>query len=288
MSRSGADEISMARRALAAAGALWREGLVPESHTQMASALRMALAPWASIGGETESSQSEEPATANPEERAFAALARAGYRNLDQLRDALSATPSLAGESVALTPPSDFEWIWAEAERLYRFGARRLATPFERRRRRVRMASAAILGVLLLIIGIGRVWVRPHVSASGVFSPDFPAAYAVDDIDSTEWLLPERTAGWLLISFSSSRRVHRVVLLNGHNKFYMDRGAERIRVTAFSKNGPIVSVEGRFGPITADRSALDLPLDAERVSEIRVDVLSYFGLGGALAEVEVH
>jgi hypothetical protein len=274
----------MARRAIAAAGALWREGLVPESHTQMAGALRMALAPWARVGGETASPR---PA-ATDEERAFAALGGAGYRNLDRLRHALSATSGVAGDSVASTPPSDFEWIWGEAERLYRFGARHLATPFERRRKRVRMASAAVLGVLLVIVGIVRIWVRPHVSASAVFSPDFPASYAIDDIESTEWLLPERTAGWLLVSFSSPRHVHRVVVLNGHNRFYLDRGAERIRVTAFSKNGPVGSVEGSFARITADRSALELPLDAEGVSEVRVDVLSFFGLGAALAEVEIR
>lgn len=292
MSLSDADAIPRARRAIATGGALWREGLVPEANAYMASALRIALSPWASIAGQVASPQPAERPAETSEERAFAALARAGYRNLDRLGAALAATSDVAtgvaGNPVALTPPADFEWIWAEAERLCRFGARRLATAFERKRRRVRLASAAILGALVLVVGLVRVWVRPHVSASGVFSPDFPASYAIDGIESTEWLLPERSAGWLLISFSSPRHVHRVVVLNGHNRFLMDRGAERIQVTAFSKNGPVKSVEGRFARIAPDRSVLDLPLDAEHVSEVRVDVLSFFGLGAAIAEVEVR
>ncbi len=292
MNEPGADAVSRARRAIATAGALWREGLVPEAHAQMATALRLALEPWARRGGQDGSSAVAGAPAASDEERAFAALAGAGFRDLDRLREALSSTAGVSNQatagSAAPSPPADFEWIWAEAERLSRFGARRLATPAERRRRLLRLAVAGGLGLVVLIVMVVRVWVRPHVTVSGMFSRDFPASYAVDGIESTEWDLPDRSTGWLQISFSSPRRVHGVRILNGHNKFYMDRAAERIRVTAYSKNGPVASAEGRFNGITEERSALDLNLDAEHVSDIRVDVLSYFGSGAAIAEVEVR
>lgn len=288
MSLLGVDAVARARRAIATAGALWREGLVPEAHAQMASALRLALEPWAG-----QAVASAEAGTPVPdEERALAALAAAGFRDLDRLREALSSTAGVSNQATAgsgaPSPPADFEWIWAEAERLSRFGARRLATPAERRRRLLRLAVAGGLGLVVLIVMVVRVWVRPHVTVSGMFSRDFPASYAVDGIESTEWDLPDRSPGWLQLSFSSPRRVHGVRILNGHNKFYMDRAAERIRVTAYSKNGPVASTEGRFNGITAERSALDLNLDAEHVSDIRVDVLSYFGSGAAIAEIEVR
>jgi len=292
MNELHSDAFTRTRRAIVSAGALWREGLVPEAHAYMASALRMALRPWVVEGREKASPEPGQEQAATDEERALTALGRAGYRNVERLREALSATagvaPDVTAESVAIPPPVDFEWIWAEAERLCRFGARRLATPLERKRMRTRTAFVGGIGILLLILVIVRVWVRPHVSASGVYSPDFPASYAVDDIESTEWLLPEHAAGWLQISFSSPRHVHGVVVLNGHNKFYLDRGAERIRVTAFSKTGPIASAEGRFAKLTGDRSPLDLPLDGRDVSEIRLEVLSFFGSGSAIAEVEVR
>jgi hypothetical protein len=283
VSPSPLEAISRASRAIVAAGALWREGLVPEAHAQMASALRLALAPWATGDAGPPAPLADAGPTAS--EPGLAALTRAGYRNVGRLREALSAT---AGDPPAAPPPPDFEWIWAEAERLCRFGRRRLATPLERKRTRRQRGIAGTLLGLAIVLGIARLWGRPHVSASGVYSPEYPASYAFDDIDSTEWVLPDHALGWLLISFSSSRHVHRVVVLDGHNRFYLDRGAERIRVTAFSKGTAVGSAEGRFGPLTADRNALDLALDAQDVSDIRVDVLSFYGNGAALAEVEVH
>jgi hypothetical protein len=285
VSASPLEVISRASRAIVAAGALWREGLVPEAHTQMAIALRLALEPWAA--SDVNPAEPSADPTLSHSERGLSALTRAGYRNVGRLRDALTA---VAGDpsSAPPHPPADFEWIWAEAERLCRFGKRRLATPLERKRTRARMGTAGALIALAIILAMVRVWGRAHVSASGIYDPAYPASYAFDDIDSTEWLLPDHAAGWLLISFSSTRHVHRVVLLNAHNRFYLDRGAERIRVTAFSKAGVVASAEGRFGRLTGDPSALELPLDAQDVSEIRVDVLSYYGNGGGLAEVEVH
>ncbi len=290
MSLSGGGAIPRAARAIVMAGALWREGFMSEAHAYMASALRAALKPWFSDGGEASRVQADEqPAT---HEEALAALARSGYRNVDRLREALLATADVAilerAGLPAVYPPPDFEWIWAEADRLCRFGARRLATPLERKRARARLAFAGALGVVLLGVMFVRVWMRPHVSASGVFSSEFPATYAVDGIESTEWLPPDHAPAWVQLSFSSPRRVHAVLVLNGHNKFHMDRAAERIRVTAFSKTGPVASAEGRFANLTADRSPLNLAIDAERVTDVRVDILSYFGNGGALAEVEVR
>jgi hypothetical protein len=59
-------------------------------------------------------------------------------------------------------------------------------------------------------------------------------------------------------------------------------------VTAFSAAGPVGTAEGRFVGISEKRSVLDLPVEARDVTHLRVEVLSHFGGGGALAEVEVR
>jgi hypothetical protein len=107
-------------------------------------------------------------------------------------------------------------------------------------------------------------------------------------LEATEWLLPDATPGWVDVMFHSARAVHRITLVNSHNVFYLDRAAQAVRVTAFTERGKAASVEGSFPELTAERSAIELPLEAQGVTRIRVDVLSYFKLGGGLAEIEVH
>ena len=68
--------------------------------------------------------------------------------------------------------------------------------------------------------------------------------------------------------------MHSVQIVNGHNKMWMDRGVERFRVKTYSREGRVASAEGSFTGLTAARSALTVNLEAEKVTEIRVDVLS--------------
>jgi hypothetical protein len=274
-----------AQRALAAGEALWRGGLVPEAHAAMASTLRATLRAWAAANVPEEPSGAE-----TRSDQTLAALAAAGYRDVDRLRAALAAT---GGADATTAPPApraeaDVEWIWAEVERLLRFVSRRLRSARARKRARIRggaVAGAAIL--LALVLGV-RMWGRPRVRASDRFGPEYPASYAVDGIESTEWLLPDRAEGWLDVTFRSARRVRRVVLVNSHNRNHLDRAAERVRVTAYSDQGQVGAAEGTFPAPKAERSALELPLDARNVTSLRIEVLSYFGLGGGLAEVEVR
>ncbi len=77
-------------------------------------------------------------------------------------------------------------------------------------------------------------------------------------------------------------------MVNCHNSVFGDRGAGKVRVTAFSKHDVVASAEGKFDAISQQRSALDLPLEGKDVTAVRVEILSVLGLGGGLAEVELH
>ena len=242
----------------------------------MVAALRAGLRAWAP--GEATSDEG------TVETRALDVLERAGYRHLDGLRRAIAAPVPAAG---APAPP-DFERIWTEAERLLGFSARRLRSPAARKRSRIRGAVAGGTGLLVVVAFMVRLWTGPHATASAVFSSEHPATHAIDGGETTEWILPDRTPGWLQITFRSPRRVHSVRIINGHNRHYLDRAAQQVRVTAFSAAGPVGTAEGRFVGISEKRTALDLPIDAKDVTHLRVEVLSHFGAGGALAEVEVR
>ena len=183
----------------------------------------------------------------------------------------------------------ELDWIWDEVERLCRFTLRRLTPQQTWRRRRLYAGAAAAALIIVAVLVAVNLWGGPSVTASGSypFEPH-PPSYAVDGMAASEWLLPDGAPGWLEIAFRSPRQVHSVRLLNSHNRYYMDRASERVRVTAFSGEWPVATAEGRFDRINIERSALDLPLEAEKVTRLRVEILSYFKAGGGLAEIEVH
>lgn len=133
-----------------------------------------------------------------------------------------------------------------------------------------------------------RLWGRPHARASSIISAPHSAANTIDGLEATEWLLPDATPGWVDVMFHSARAVHGITLVNAHNVFYLDRAAQAVRVTAFTERGKAASVEGSFARLTQDRSTIELPLRAEGVIRVRVDVLTYFNRGGGLAQIEVH
>jgi hypothetical protein len=278
-------------RAVESARALWRAGLVPECHAHMTAALRTLVEGWAPVeSAETPASDSAPAPTR--EERALAALERAGYHRVDRLRSALEATagvgPPAKETSTDAVPRSDFEPAWAEVERLSDFTWRHSMSAATKKKRRVVLVGAlGIALVVMAIVGV-RLWIRPRVVASAVLGWEFPASYATDGLEATEWLLPDRTTGWVDVIFSSSRTVRRVRVFNVHNRYFADRGSERIRVTAFDDWRPLATAEGRFDGIKAERSVLNLDLPAKGVKRVRVEVLSSFGLGGGVAEVEVE
>ena len=275
------------RRAVAAGLALWREGLIAESHVYMAEALRTAVGAWSPIDGVSPSSVPEAAVASAPsrDEAALNALLRAGYPSVNRLRAALVIPPSAVGGAAR----PELDWIWDEIERLCRFTLRRLTPERIRRRRRIyggAALAAVALGAVLVAVNL---WRAPSVTASGSFPYEpHPPSYALDGMAASEWLLPDGTPGWLEIAFRSPRRVHSVRLLNSHNRYFMDRASERVRVIAFSGQWPVATAEGRFDRINIERSALDLPLEAEKVTRLRVEILSFFRTGGGLAEIEVH
>ena len=281
------EALAKARRAVAAGLALWREGLIAESHLYMAKALHAAVGAWSPADGVSPSSVPDAAVASapSPDEPALSALLRAGYPSVDWLRAALAIPSPAVGEAAR----PELDWIWDEIERLCRFTLRRLTPKRTRHRRRLYGGAAAAALVILAVILTVNLLGAPSVTASGSYPLEaHPPSYALDGMAASEWLLPDGTPGWLEIAFRSPRRVHGVRLLNSHNRYFMDRASERVRVIAFSNQWPVATAEGRFDRINIERSALDLPLDAEKVTRLRVEILSYFRTGGGLAEIEVH
>ncbi len=286
MNLISAESVKRARRCIDSAQALFRDGLLPECHEYWVKALGLLLEAWAGTGNAPRDDGGPLSARALQGE-ALQALERASYPHRDRLRAALVAMglpeAAIAGPEL----PRDFDSIWVQIERLANFSAGYALTPSARKQRRVRQSIA---GISLLLIGLFlglRIWGRPRALASATLRDAYAAANVVDGMEATEWLLPDATLGWIDLVLPSPRTVHRVRLWNSHNVYYADRATQAVRVTAFTKQGQGASAERAFKEITEDRSVLDVPLEAEGVTRIRVEVLSYFKTGGGLAEIEV-
>jgi hypothetical protein len=262
MTKASETFLDDARRAFAATDALFRAELVAECHPFKLRALRSCLAAW------------------GDEETAFAALSSTNYPDLARLRAALAVTPEMI--------PNDFDWIWAEAERLYRFSVPRLAPERTRTlRRRVAIALAAST-VLVVTLVAARLWGGWRVTASATYSPDFAASQAIDGNDATEWLPPDGQSGWLEIDLPRARHVHAVRIYNGHNRFYVDRGTHEFKVTLFAGERELKSQTGHFDQMTDQVSKIDVPFDVDGVTRVRVDATSFFGKGVAIGDIELR
>jgi hypothetical protein len=266
------------RARLQSARLLWRGDRLVDAYLFGADALR-ALA-WGWAGG------------ASRVEVAARTLAAAGYRGLPELAEALSALDELpvprTDREFARIHQRGLERAFAAAERLSAFTVRALRSPAQRRARVRRFAllgAVTAVAALVVAIWIGR---RPLLTASAVYSQEFPAAAAGDGLVATEWLLPGGQTGWLDVGFRRGRQVRLVRVTNGHNRHYRDRATRRFRVTAFAGERPVATAEAEFDGITSKTPERVVRIEARSVTRVRVEVLSHFGTGAGLAEVRIE
>ncbi len=283
MNPSARQALEEARRALDCGRALFRENLMPECDAHFARALTTLLLAW----------KPEPPAQAGPEDEpqdaraaTLAALASAGYPKIERLKAVWSAVLGAQGRESAAPAAGGVDLAtWTEIERLYRFTAWHLDPPLRRPRVRSFLVAGAIAAVALSAAVAWRLWGRTVATASAVYSSAHAAANAIDGLDATEWLLPDAELGWLQLSFPSPRSLEHVRLLNAHNAHYQDRGCQKVVVTLYCHSRQVGGAEGVF---PAPKTYLDFDLRADCVTHLRVEVLSYFKMGGGLAEIEVN
>lgn len=140
---------------------------------------------------------------------------------------------------------------------------------------------ASLVGLFFLL----RTPTGIEARASARFGPEFPPEHAVDDDESSEWLLPDRTPGWVEAAISPPTRVERVRLLNSHNRHYNDRATREYTVELFSGDRVVQTIEGRWDELVSRPEWTDHPAGHDGVDRIRFTVRSWFRNGGGLAEL---
>lgn len=156
----------------------------------------------------------------------------------------------------------------------------------KRRMTRAAIAAAsalALLGLVYFIVRTPRV-LKPTASAS--YDGRYDAANAVDGNESTDWLLPDRTAGWIEVQVVPPRKIGKLKLLNARNLPFSDRGTNEFKVEAFFAGKLLKSADGRFDGFSPEPAWRTVELNAGKIDRIRIEVKSWHLTGGGLSEIE--
>lgn len=140
----------------------------------------------------------------------------------------------------------------------------------------------------LLLIGYLGVKLAPpfglHATASAEFDAAHGAQNALDGREASEWLLPNKTAGWLELGVSA-RAVRTLRVLNATNRPGPDRAVIDWTVEVYDGETLKKSINGTFGPFRPRPEWHLIALDTARATRVRFLVRSWAGKGGGLAEV---
>jgi len=151
------------------------------------------------------------------------------------------------------------------------------------RRALVALAVASVLAALFVVFRPGP---AIEVTASGSYDAipnDGPGA-VLDGDPETNWLMPDRSPGWLDLRFDAPRQVWGLRIRNGTNAPYRDRAVERIEVALFDETGAMLASTERTLAL-GEEAQIDV--SGSRVKRVRIYVRSWHRAGGALDEVRI-
>jgi len=151
--------------------------------------------------------------------------------------------------------------------------------------------SLTAITALILIAVVGAWWFKRtaiSVTASASWGGKFMPENVLDGDESTHWILPDASNGWIELRFRSSRPVTRVLLLNGYEP--ASYGVVDFRVEALVGSKVVKATDGTFAdqPRYAKQPWVSVPLVSDgNVDAVRIVVKSRRELGASLAEVMV-
>ncbi len=214
-------------------------------------------------------------------EASVVALREAGHGAAVALAERFAFEPPAPGASIesrVAALESALGWIaWASRSGGARRGARALR------------ATGAVIAASLLLFAT-RVWLSHlplRATASASRGGPHDADQAVDRDFASNWLLPDRTPGWIAVAFAP-RVVTVVRIFNVRG--VPGRAAGRCVVRVMNGAEEVERVAINLAPLVGPRVIpayvlLDRPARADSVG---VYVQDYLGEGGGLAEIEVE
>ncbi|HJL16594.1 MAG TPA: hypothetical protein RMH99_13105 [Sandaracinaceae bacterium LLY-WYZ-13_1] len=145
--------------------------------------------------------------------------------------------------------------------------------------------------LLLLVAGVGAYFLLRtpegiEARASGRWSADFPPEHVIDDDPATEWLMPDRSRGWVEVEISPPTHVGQLRLLNSHNRHYNDRATREYSVEIWADGEQVRTIEGSWDQVDPHPEWTEHEVGVDEVERIRFNVRSWHRNGGGLAELD--
>lgn len=160
---------------------------------------------------------------------------------------------------------------------------------------RAKRRNRLIASGLVLVAAIAGLWLatrRPvgtFASASAHFGNEarYAPENAIDGRLDTEWLLPDRSPGWLSIEMNPPRRVEAISIVNSVNPPHEDRATRDYTLEVWADGALVRTLDGTL-PFSTARTPTRHEVGVDRVERVRIAVRSWHSLGGGLAEVTLE
>jgi hypothetical protein len=153
------------------------------------------------------------------------------------------------------------------------------------RRRRWLLVAMLVLAPIALGALLVRARHRVHVRASSVGYEEYAADRVVDGDPETEWIPAGTGEEWLELRFPGPRHIRTVRLLNGDT--LPDRGSRKV-VVEFWLQGERRGTASHEFEHQAPAEWKEFSVTDMFCDRIRIVVVSHYGTGAAIAEVEVN
>jgi len=161
--------------------------------------------------------------------------------------------------------------------------------------------ALGVLGAGLLVGWNWMLWPESvEIRATGYRSVDhietWPPENVYDRDEMTYWHLPPGEAGSIELRFSGPRDISAVRILNAHDHHVddnnrrdrrrYDHASRQIVVRAFA-GGRLLQEQEAELPRVRNYERVTVPLPASGMDRLEVEVLTFHGVGGGLAEIEL-
>lgn len=231
-----------------------------------------------------------------PEEPSWAAILRRRGLSEGKTREVLEAERTLRGRTL---PRLDRDVTSAEGELFQalitaRRHIDRVLAPASMTPKQLSWTRASRIGftgfiAALAVVGL-YVLLKPatgvEATASGHYNPDFVADKVIDGNEGSEWLLPDRQAGWLELRITPPEAIETLRLKNSHNRHYNDRATREYTIEVYSNGQVARTIEGEFPTLSPRPDWVEHAVGVEDVERVRINVRSWHRNGGGLAEIE--
>jgi hypothetical protein len=155
------------------------------------------------------------------------------------------------------------------------------------RRQRAVLALLVAAGIVLVLALAPRAPAFSHAEASTT-QGEHVASRAIDGDTKTWWVLPPGQQGWIDLTLTKPRAVHRLRIIGGNPPWHDDLTKEA-HIEAFLGADVVKATDVTFRtPPTSEPDWTDVTLDAPKCDRIRISLRSEWKGAGTIGEVELH